>query len=267
MVPENQESSHASREFPAPDGTTPQSGPIESKTRGVNLNRLLAFAAAAGLLAGVASLVVGEIILKRYQGELAPVLKLRPSAEDLARFRDARIYSATLIFTAMGGFLGGMMGLAGGLARRSASAAVTAAILGLLLGTVVVASEAVAIVPIFFKQHDPQSGDLVLPLLTHGAIWSVVGAIGGLALGIGLGGRGRWMATLMGGLAGGMTATIVFELVGALAFASDKTDLPVSSSITTRAIAQVLVAILSAVGAVLALRSAAKAESSPPSPS
>jgi hypothetical protein len=94
-------------------------------------------------------------------------------------------------------------------------------------------------------------------LLTHGAIWSAVGAIGGLSLGLGLGGQGRWKATLVGGFIGAAAATIVYEMVGALAFASNKTDLPLSASIATRGMAQLLVAIFSAVGAASALRQSA----------
>ena len=86
----------------------------------------------------------------------------------------------------------------------------------------------------------------MLPLLTHGAIWSAVGAIGGLALGLGIGGQGRWKATLAGGLVGGGAATVIYEIVRALTFASSKTELPLSSSVTTRVMAQLLVAILSA---------------------
>jgi hypothetical protein len=154
----------------------------------------------------------------------------------------------------MGGFLGLTMGLAGGLARRSVLASAWAAIGGLILGTAAGASTALVLVSNFFQRHDPQSGDLVFPLLTHGAIWSVVGAIGGLAFGLGFGGRGRWITTALGGLVGAAAATIIYEIVGALAFATSKTDQPVSSSITARGMAQLLVAILSAVGAFLALR-------------
>ena len=248
---------------PVASEITPHLAPAGEKPSLEQHGRLLAFALAAGLIAGVASLLAGEVILNRYQSDLTPPLKISPSPEDMRRWRDARLYSATLTFTTMGGFLGLAMGLAGGLARRSVFAGVRAAILGLLLGTAAAASMAFVLVSIFFKRHDPQSGDLVLPLLTHGAIWSAVGAIGGLAFGLGLGGQGRWKATLVGGLVGAAAATIVYEIVGALAFASSKTDLPVSSSITTRGMAQLLVAILSAVGAVLALRQSAKRE--PPS--
>jgi hypothetical protein len=231
------------------------------------VGRLLLFAVVAGLAAGAASWLAGEFIFEAYKSDLFPKLRIRPSAEDMQRWRDARLYSATLTFTTMGGFLGLAMGLAGGMARRSIFAAVRAAILGLLLGAAAAGLFALALVSIFFQRHDPQSGDLVLPLLTHGAIWSAMGTIGGLAFGLGLGGQGRWKTTLVGGLVGAAAATIVYEMVGALAFASDKTDLPVSSSITTRGMAQLLVAILSAVGAVLALRQSAKSEASSSVPS
>jgi hypothetical protein len=218
------------------------------------MGRLLAFAAVAGIVAGVASMVVGEMILERYRGDLVQAIVTHPRPEDMQRWRAARVYSAVLTFTSLGGFLGLAMGLAGGLARRSASAGARAAIVGLLLGTSVTAPLSLALVSYFFKTHDPQSNNLLLPLLTHGALWSAVGAIAGLAFGLGLGGKGRWKATLVGGLAGAAAATIIYEIVGALAFASSKTDLPLSASIASRGMAHLLVAILSAVGAAWASR-------------
>jgi hypothetical protein len=221
--------------------------------------RLLAHAIAASFLAGVASLLVGEEIQKRYKNDLEPTVKTSPSAEDMRHWREARLYSASLTFVTMGGLLGLAMGLAGGVARGSLRAGAGAAILGLMLGSAAAACTSLVLVSKFFKSYDPQQGDLVLPLLTHGAIWSAVGAVGGLALGLGLGGK-SWRACLVGGLAGAASATVVYEFVGALVFASSKTDLPVSSSITTRAMAHILVAILSAVGAVFALTQSWKNE-------
>jgi MFS family permease len=246
----------------APAEITPHLAPAGAKPFTEQYRRLLALAIAAGLIAGVASLLAGEVILNRYHGDLVPNIQAHPDPETMRRWREARLYSAAVTFTTMGGLLGLTMGLAGGLARRSVFASAGAAILGLSLGTAAAASTALVLVARFFKKHDPQSGDLVLPLLTHGAIWLAVGAVGGLAFGLGLGGRGRWKATLVGGLVGAAAATIVYEIVGALAFASSKTDLPLSSSITTRGMALLLVSILSAVGAVLALRQPAKREAS-----
>jgi hypothetical protein len=266
MVPIDPESSPSDRTSPAPEGINSQSAPTAPQPPLGGMSRLLAFAA-AGLVAGVASLLAGEAVLTRYQSDLLAPLSISPSPEEMHRWKDARLYSATLTFTTMGGFVGLAMGLAGGSARRSVSLGARAAILGLLLGTATTASLAWVLVSVFFARHDPQSGDLVLPLLTHGAIWSAVGAIGGLAFGLGLGGQGRWKATLVGGLVGAAAATIVYEIVGALVFASNKTDLPVSSSITTRAMAQLLVAILSAVGAAMASRQFATREASSSVPS
>jgi hypothetical protein len=216
------------------------------------MTRLLGYALAAGLLAGTGALLTGELVLSRYRSDLLAPLSIRPSPDEMRRWKDARLYSATLTFTAMGGFLVMALGFAGGFARSSVSGGTRVAIVGLLLGAAAAASVALVLVSFFFKRYDPQSGDLMLPLLTHGAIWSVIGALGGLALGLGLGGRGRWRAALVGGLVGAAAATIVYEVVGALVFPSAKTDLPLSSSLTTRAMAEFLVAILSAVGAALA---------------
>lgn len=148
------------------------------------------------------------------------------------------------------------------LARRAAGASVRAAIAGLLLGIALVAPIALLLVSNFFTKYDPHSEDLVFPLLTHGAIWSAVGAIGGLAFGLGIGGQGRWKATPVGGLVGAAAATIIYEIVGALAFASSKTELPLSSSIATRGMAQFLVTTLSAIGVVLALYQPARRRAS-----
>jgi hypothetical protein len=219
---------------------------------------LLAIACLAGLVAGVASMRAGETILGRYRGDLVQAITTHPKPEDMQRWRNARLYSAVWTFTTMGGCLAVAMGLAGGLARRSALAAGSAAIAGLVLGTATAGGLAYILVANFYKHHDPQSNDLVLPLLTHCAIWSAAGAIGGLAFGLGLGGRGRWKATVMGGLAGAAAATIVYELAGALAFASSKTDLPLSDSSITRGMAQLLTATFAAAGAVLALPQASK---------
>jgi hypothetical protein len=233
------------------------------------IGRLLVFAIVAGLIAGAASVLIGERILNSYNRDLFPPIENNPSAENVRRWKEARIYSAALTFATLGGLLGLALGLAGGLARRSTFASARAAILGLVLGSAAAASCSLIFVSIFFKirDRDAQSVDLTLPLFTHGAIWLAVGAVGGLALGLGLGGRGRWKSTLVGGLAGAAAATVVYELVGALVFATSKTDLPLSSSSTTRGMALVLVASLSSIGAALAARQTAKREAQPSVPS
>ena len=102
----------------------------------------------------------------------------------------------------------------------------------------------------------------MLPLLTHCGIWSGVGAIAGLAFGLGLGGKGRWPYTVGGGLVGAAAATIIYELAGALLFASSKTDLPLSASVVTRGMAELLTTTFAAAGTVLGLGQSPKPRTS-----
>jgi hypothetical protein len=215
---------------------------------------LLAVALAAAFVAGAASWLAGEAILKSYEIDLTPRLRGGQNAANIRRFEGGRVNSAAATFAVTGGFLGLALGLAGGIARRSASAGSGSAILGLLLGAAAPAVVAKVLLPIFFKRFNPSSNELMLSLLTVGAIWLSVGAAGGLAFGVALGGRGRWKATLVGGIAGAAVAAIVYEIAGALAFPAGKTDLPLATSLPARAMAHILVAILTAAGAVLSLR-------------
>ena len=263
MVPSDPESSSLE---PAQAAITPQySG--EGSRFAVKPGRLLAFAVAAALIAGAATLVACEKILDAYNNDLFPPINFNPTVEEMSRLRAARLATATLTFTCLGGFLGLAMGLTGGLARRSVPAGIRAGIVGFVLGAVTEAFLAYLVVLMFFKRYDPLVGDLALPLLTHGAIWLAVGAISGLAFGLGLGGKGRWRSTLVGGLLGAAVATVVYEIGGALVFASSKTELPLSSTVTTQAIALLLVATFSAVGAAWASNSFVRAKDSASVPS
>lgn len=189
MVQIDAELSPSDHTFPASPGNSPRSVPPGSEPSAVGTSRLMVFCLVAGILSGTASLLAGEAIMHHYREDLLPPVKYNPSHEEIVRWHNARLYCATASFAAMGGFLGLAMGMAGGLARRSIFRGASAAIMGLLLGTIVAASASVLLVPIFYKKHDPQSGDLIFPMLTHGAIWSLVGAIGGLSFGLAWGTR------------------------------------------------------------------------------
>ncbi len=157
MVRIDPESSPSDSTLPAPEGSSLRSEPVPFKPSSGGLGRLLAFTILAGLMAGVISSVVGERIMDAYRGDLLPKLEVHPSPETMRRLRDARLYTATLTYAAMGGFLGLAMGLAGGLARRSVLAGVRAGAVGLVLGTVAVASASLPLASHFFKTRDPQS--------------------------------------------------------------------------------------------------------------
>ena len=74
--------------------------------------------------------------------------------------------------------------------------------------------------------------------------------------------RAAGHSTVGGGLVGAAAATIIYELVGALLFASSKTDLPLSASVVTRGMAELLTTTFAAAGAVLALSQSPKPRTS-----
>ena len=241
--------------------------PPEALASAGGQGRLVGMALVAGLLAGVAAWLVGETILEAYRTILSPKIKREADAGVALQVMRARLMSASGTFTALGAIVGLGLGLSGGLARRSASAGAKAALVGCVVGSIAGASVSLLVLPNFFKRYDPQSQDLVLPLLTLGAICSSVGAAGGLAFGIGLGGRDRWMKSLVGGLIGAALATVAYELVGAVAFPTSRTELPVSQAYATRAMLHVLVAAFAGVGSALALDLSSRTRSAGPLPS
>ena len=214
---------------------------------------MAAAACVAGLCAGIISWLAGEAILESYRSVLDPKIRRGVDPGDVRRFARALLTSASATFTALGAILGLGLGLAGGLARRSASGGARAALLGCVVGSAAGVSASLLVLPNFFRAHDPQSQDLALPLITLGSIGLAVGAAGGLAFGVGLGGRDRWLKSLVGGLVGAGLGTVVYEVVGAIAFPAGKTELPISHTLATRAMFHVLVAASAAVGSALAL--------------
>lgn len=207
---------------------------------------------AAGIAAGVGSWRATEGVLDVYEPALRPARKPMPTMDDAIQYWMAQVASGTAAFGAMGGILGLAFGMAGGAVRRSVRAAGKAGAVGLLAGSAVAAGVARAVLPVCYMRVDPQSHDLLIPLLYHEALWSLAGAVGGLAFGLGTGGRGLWVKTAFGGWVGAAFATAVYEVVGAIAFPTHQAQYPLPGSPTTRALAPVLVALGAAIGMVLA---------------
>jgi hypothetical protein len=174
----------------------------------------------------------------------------------------SRALEATVAFGSLGAVTGLALGLAGGCVRRSARAALIAAIAGLILGGTTGAIMPRVLMPIYFKMHDPDRDDLFLALLIQGGNWSVIGAAAGAAFGIGLGGRGRTLHALLGGLLGATAGVLVYELVGAVAFPLDRTSNPVSATWGTRLFARLAVTILASAGAAIGALGLVKGKSS-----
>jgi hypothetical protein len=181
-----------------------------------------------------------------------PKLVPYPTAADRDRVIQGMVRNTAVNFLQQGAILGAVLGLAGGLAQRSSRSALLAAFAGGLLAAIAATLAAHGVLPVYYRNVEPQGNDLLLPLLTHGAIWAAVGAAAGLAFGLGAARSGWWARCALGGLLGAIAATLVYDLVGALAFPVDKTSEPVSATAGTRLFAQLAVAVFTAGGAALA---------------
>jgi len=164
----------------------------------------------------------------------------------------AEARNAALALGLTGAIVGLALGLAGGLARRSARAGAVAAFLGLVLGAVAGAGSALAAVPLAtdVRNRDPGniSVEMASSLLVHGLPWAAVGAVGGLAFGIGLGGRVRAGRGLLGGLLGAVAGVFLYEVIAALGLPATKTVDPIATSWGIRLLAQCLAVSSVAVG-------------------
>ena len=127
-----------------------------------------------------------------------------------------------------------------------------AAFLGLVLGAAAGAGAALAAVPLASHVHERDPGnmstEMASSLLVHGLPWAAVGAVGGLAFGIGLGGRARAGRGLVGGLLGAVAGAFLYEIIGALALPGTKIIEPVAATWGIRLLAQFLAVIPPAAG-------------------
>jgi hypothetical protein len=208
--------------------------------------------------AGAAAALVSWLLIETTLDSFKPtaVLKRSGSSPFLAPGAEERATAVTrnaeVAMCLTGATLGLLLGLAGGLAHQSARAGAVAALLGLVLGAAAGASAAVAAVPLASRVHerDPgnMSAEMASSLLVHGLPWAAVGAVGGLAFGIGLGGRARPSRGLLGGLLGAIAGTFLYEIIGAMALPDHKIIEPIAATWGVRLLAQFLAVIPTAAG-------------------
>jgi hypothetical protein len=212
------------------------------------------WALGAGAAAAIASWLLIEAAHDRFRPEAAPrrftgsTFLIAGSQERAA----AGARNAALAFGLMGATVGLALGLAGGLARRSARTAAVAAVGGLVLGAAAGAGASLAALPLATRLHERDPGSMSLEmassLLVHGGTWGAIGAAGGLAFGIGLGGRARAVRALVGGLLGGIAGAFLYEMIGALVLPDTKTLEPIAATWGLRLLAQSLAVIPPAAG-------------------
>lgn len=209
---------------------------------------------AAGLLAGLIAWLGGEACRDLFQPRKHPVnakgIMLQvasPRQQEVAEQRNAG-----LAFVWLGAALGGCLGAAGGRVRRDRQSGLRALGFGLVAGAVGCAAISLALLPLYdaYRRGHPDEAarDVMYPLLVHAGIWSVAGAAGGAAFGLGFGRRKGIAQAAVGGLVGAIVGTIAYELIGVVAFPNAATTQFVSSTWPTRLMARVAVALMAAVG-------------------
>lgn len=214
----------------------------------------------AAVAAGVAAWLVGETNLVRVKPRLVPmnVMGVRMNASTAETQQAAKRATAARVYGVLGGAVGLALGVAGALARRApagapaaptAAAALAPALLGAVLGAAGAYAAAYAAVPVFERHRDALAYDLIPSILLHGVIWCAFGAAAGLAFGAAAGGDRRLVArSALGGAFGALVGAALFDVLGALLFASDQTGDPISLSPASRLFAMLVASLATAAG-------------------
>jgi hypothetical protein len=220
----------------------------------VSSSRFWAAALAAGLAAGLLSWLGGEAVYGLFDppSELVNSVNLARSSELAAAQMIALIKNAIAAFRVLGAVLGMVMGSAGGAARRSLRAGAIAAAFGLVVGGALGFGMSLVLVPVAARDLVMLYESLGFALLIHGGIWSVLGAAGGLAFGAGLGSRSLALRAAVGGLAGALLGTLIYDLLGAVIAPLAGTGAPLSTSLGMRLLARVCVCVPATLGAAAA---------------
>ncbi len=195
------------------------------------------------LVAGFASWGVGEYPQFGFTPTLTPVQTQAGTVMSVSFEEETRVHrlNATLGAGVLGSLVGITIGLSAGLSRGRSFPAIASGVLGAILGTALAVAAATLLLPIFFRKfsadQEASLNDLLTPLLVRSGIWGAIGAAGGLALAAGLERWGRLGMCVVAGIAGGAVGAVVYEVVGALAFASARTSQPIANVWAARLLA------------------------------
>jgi hypothetical protein len=205
-----------------------------------------------GLLAGAAAWMLGEAIYGQFDPELSLEASLNNTQIAMQELADTR--TAAVLYGILAGLVGFCLGLGGGLARSNVRWAVIAGVVGAVVGGLGAALTSLGLVPVHHARYNPDSQDLLFPMMIHGAIWGMAGLAGGLALGLGVGAPRALPTAIVGGVVGALLATALYEVVGAVAFPLASTVEPMSTSAGARLLACMVVALGTSLGALAGLQ-------------
>ncbi len=160
--------------------------------------------------------------------------------------------NTALAMGALGGMLGLLFGAGAGLSRGSITRIVRGGTTGLLLGCLVGAIVPYMLVPLFYRSMSNPPNP-ALPLIIHTGMYAAIGAIGGIAFGMGFIG---WRAAGRGLLAGAMGAvlgSLVYNILHTTFMPLEWDYSPMPGKTATRLLAHLCVSLLSVICVVAAL--------------
>ena len=227
-----------------------------ASTPGPSARRGAWAALAAGIVAATMTWAVGEVTI----GFFPQKTTLDPLKEtaDLAGYKRIVVKNASITHGLQGAILGLSLGVAGGIASRASTRSrAIAGGTGVLLGGLLGAVGSYGAFTVYNTLVDANAHDMIPPLLTHAGVAALLGASGGLAFGLGLGGRGRAIRGMVGGLVGGAIGAVLCEVALAVVFPDERTGAPIASAWTPRLMAHVLIDLLACLGAGAVVESAA----------
>lgn len=203
---------------------------------------------AGALLAGLVAFGLGELPAAQFQPQTSPMRTQGGIVMAVSPDEEARVdrLNAALAAAVLGGLLGLALGVAAGLVRRAPLPGLASGFLGGVLGAALGFAAASVLLPIYFHKlaHEPEQllNDLLTPVLVRSGTWAAIGAAAGLALGVGLDRWHRLASCITSGLVGGVIGAFLYEVVGALLFASAKTSQPIANRWPPRLVGYLLAA-------------------------
>jgi hypothetical protein len=158
--------------------------------------------------------------------------------------------NAAVAYALLGAILSLSLAITAGclLQRFSLTRISTAGLAGIALGGLFGGASSYAVTPLYF--HRLGTADVTLSVLIHLAIWSAVGAAAGVAFGIGCGTRKVFAGSLIGGIAGGALAALLFDVCGAF-LPLAHTERPLAEPADTRLAAAALLSVFVVFGTVI----------------
>ena len=216
---------------------------------GIGGGRRMGAAVVAGLVAGALAWLGGEgvVAIETADQSFVPANQGQIGQHD-AMILEATIMKASASFAVLGASIGLVMGVAGGLLRGMPKAAAGAGLGGAVLGGTMIATVSMVALPRFLEDTEQLEQGMLEPILMHGLLWSTAGLAGGIAFAVGLGCRPTTVAqAAIGGVIGAVLGAAIYDIVGAVLWATDKTGMPLSESWYSRLLSRMCVSVAVAI--------------------